>query len=203
MTRLLRAHMPVDTVELAYALIGTRLIRQTEAGRSGGRIVEVEAYPPGDPASHAFAGERPRCAAMFLGHWYLYVYLIYGVSWCANVVSEAHGVGAAVLLRALEPDDGLELIAERRAGVRPVDFARGPGRLAAALAIGKAQNGLDLDAAAELWLEPGRPAARIASSPRIGITRAAEAPLRFFDADSPAISGSPRRNALAAARDGA
>ena len=107
--RLSRGDLPVDTVELARYLVGKVIVHDTSNGRLSGRIVETEAYPVGDAAGHAFRGRTPRNSPLFLERGHAYVYLAYGVSFLLNVTSERPGVGAGVLLRAIEPLDGFEL----------------------------------------------------------------------------------------------
>jgi DNA-3-methyladenine glycosylase len=185
--RLRRADLPADTVALARYLIGKTLTHDRPEGRASGRIVETEAYPPGDPAAHAFIGLTDRNRSLFRERGYSYVYLGYGVSWLANVSSETEGVGAGVLLRALEPLEGMDLMLDRR-GRLPL--ATGPGRLCTALGIDRRQDGLDLCGAGPLWLGPAaQPAGEVGVSVRIGITKAAEAPLRFFERGNPYLSG--------------
>jgi DNA-3-methyladenine glycosylase len=189
-----RGFYELPTVELARALIGCTLVHETRAGRLAGRIVETEAYPPGDAAGHAFRGPTPRHQALYLERGHAYVYLAYGISLMCNVSSEAAGVGAGVLLRALEPLEGIALMEARRGTTRRLDLTRGPGRLAAALAIDRGLNGVDLCAPGPLWLAvgpPGKPGP-IGRSPRIGITREIERPWRFYERGSPFVSGPAR-----------
>jgi len=178
----------------------------------GGRIVETEAYAPGDRASHSFSGRTARNAVMFGPPGHLYVYFTYGMHFCANLVCEGEGVGAAVLVRALEPSAGLERMAERRGPVsRRTDgsvdlrlLCSGPARLTQALAIGRAQNGLPA------WREPllvlprpgvapddsatwSGPAPEIVATPRIGVG-GDSLPWRFVDARSAFLSRSLRRS---------
>lgn len=131
---------------------------------------------------------------MFLRPFHAYVYRIYGTSFCVNVTSETAGAGAAVLIRALEPLEGLALMEARRSTERMRDLARGPGRLCQALAIDLRDDGADLIAGKQLWLAAPRErdAPAVGSSVRIGITKAAERQLRFFERDNPFVSG-PRR----------
>jgi DNA-3-methyladenine glycosylase len=184
-----RSQLPSDTIELARFLIGRWLVRTSIEGVTAGRIVETEAYPVGDSASHAFAGPAKRARAMFLNLGHAYVYLIYGSSYCVNVVSERAEIGAAVLIRALEPLVGIELMTARRGCVRPVDLVRGPGRLTAALAIDLSLDGCDLCAPGPLFLSDGTTGAGVKLSRRIGLTRNAEARLRFYEAGSAFLSG--------------
>ena len=190
---LARPDLPVGTVELARYLIGKIVVRQTAGGVLAGRIVEIEAYPPGDAAGHAYRGETARNRALFLGPGHAYVYLAYGVSWMLNVSSEAACVGAGVLIRALEPLEGIDAMRRNR-GVQALrDLARGPGRLAAALDIDRRLDGVDLCRAGPLWLahDPSD-APDIGTSTRIGLTKEANRPLRFYVRGSPFVSG-PKR----------
>src|ERR1700678_2820023 len=120
--RLRRTELPVDTVQLARYLVGKVVVHDTDDGRLSGRIVETEAYPVGDSASHAFRGETRRNSSLFLGHGHAYVYFTYGSSFMLNVSSEVAGVGAGVLLRALEPLEGIDLMQCSRAVTRLIDF---------------------------------------------------------------------------------
>ena len=193
MTRLrhLRAHeLPAGTIDLAKALIGCVLVRESPLGRSAGRIVETEAYVVGDPASHAYRGKSRRNASMFLGPHRAYVYKIYGTSFCVNVTSERENEGGAVLVRALEPVEGLELMGERRATARAIDLCRGPGRLCQALDIDVELDGIDLLRSRKLWLAASSSdPRRIGTSRRIGISKASRRRLRFFERGSPFVSG--------------
>jgi DNA-3-methyladenine glycosylase len=188
-----RSALPTDTAALARFLIGATLVRETERGRMAGRIVETEAYLPGDAASHAYRGPSPRNASMFLERGHAYVYIAYGVWPALNVSSETSGIGAGVLLRALEPITGVDVMRQNRGSEKLVDLARGPGRLATALAVGTELNGIDLCLPGPLFLAaPLRPVTGIGTSVRIGITKEADRPLRFFERDSRFVSG-PRR----------
>ncbi|HEX4745936.1 MAG TPA: DNA-3-methyladenine glycosylase [Gaiellaceae bacterium] len=172
-----------DARSLAHDLIGWTLL----VDGVGGVIVETEAYEPDDPASHSFAGKTRRNATMFGPPGRLYVYRSYGIHWCANVVCAEDGVGAAVLLRALEPTAGIERMRARR-GLDDVRLlAAGPGRLTQALAITAAHDGYDLGSSAFL-LEPPTAPVDVVCSPRVGITRAAELPWRYTLAGSSFVS---------------
>jgi DNA-3-methyladenine glycosylase len=186
-------------VALARFLIGKIVVRELPGSRLSGRIVETEAYPPRDPAAHHFRGPTPRNRTMFLGRGYAYVYFTYGNHFMLNVSAEAPGTGGGVLIRALEPLEGIEQMERRRKTTRPLDLTRGPGRLASALHIDRSLDGTDLCAPGPLWLgafarrpttELGR--ALLGKSKRIGITRAAHRLLRFYQRASPFVSG-PRR----------
>ena len=195
-----RADLPADTGDLARFLVGKALVHVTPDGPTARRIVETEAYPVGDASSHAFRGPTARNQSMFLERGHAYVYQIHRQN-CLNVTSEGPGVGAAVLIRALEPLVGLELMVARRGADRPLDLARGPGRLCAAMAIDRRRDGLDLCAPGELWLAPSdRAAAEIGHSVRIGLTREVERPLRFFEIGSPYVSGPKRLNGSESSR---
>jgi DNA-3-methyladenine glycosylase len=185
-----RAELPVDTARLARFLIGKLVVRALAEGVAGGRIVETEAYDIGDPAGHAYRGVTPRNRALFLERGHAYVYLAYGTSFMLNVSSEAPGVGAGVLIRAIEPTEGVALMRRHRGIERVRDLARGPGRLCAALAIDRQLDGVDLCQVGPLWLgTDGRASDELGQSKRIGITRAADSPLRFYVRSNPFVSG--------------
>lgn len=188
--RLRRAELPSETVELARWLIGRVVVREWRGERLAGRIVETEAYPPGDAAGHAFIGETPRNRSLFLRRGHSYVYFCYGCWHLLNVSSEEAGVGAGVLVRGLEPIAGVATMQRLRGRARATDLARGPGRLAQALAVDLRQDGLDLCAPGPLWLAAGGAPAAIGESVRIGITRDAHRVLRFYERGNPHVSGS-------------
>ncbi|HEY8312785.1 MAG TPA: DNA-3-methyladenine glycosylase [Candidatus Baltobacteraceae bacterium] len=188
--RIVPGELPIGTMQLAKALIGCVLVRDCPDGRAAGRIIEVEAYTPKDPASHAYRGKTPRNAAMFGGPHRAYVYLIYGTSYCVNVTGESAGVGAAVLLRALEPLVGIGIMESRRGTTRVRDLCRGPGRLAQALAIDRSQDGADLLNGTALWLARAQEIPeRIGVSTRIGLTKASQRLRRFYEPNNPFVSG--------------
>ena len=185
-----RAELPVDTVQLARFLIGKMLVRVLAEGVAGGRIVETEAYGIGDAAGHAYGGITRRNRALFLERGHAYVYLAYGSSFMLNVSSETPGVGAGVLIRAIEPTDGITTMQRHRGTELVRDLARGPGRLSAALEIDRRLDGIDLCRAGPLWLgSDGRASGEIGQSKRIGITRAADSLLRFYVRGSRFVSG--------------
>jgi DNA-3-methyladenine glycosylase len=185
-----RAELPVDTARLARFLIGKMLVRMLAEGVAGGRIVETEAYVIGDPAGHAYRGITPRNRALFLERGHAYVYLAYGSSFMLNVTSETPGLGAGVLIRAIEPTEGITIMQRNRGTERVRDLARGPGRLSAALGIDRRLDGIDLCRAGPLWLgSDGRASVEIGQSRRIGITRAADSPLRFYARGNWFVSG--------------
>lgn len=191
--RIQRSELPEDTVELSLFLIGKVVVHELPAGRVSGRIVETEAYPPGDPAGHHFRGPTPRIRSMYLAPGHVYVFFNYGAHFMLNVVSERPETAAAILIRALEPLEGIEIMQRRRKTTELRDLTRGPGRLAQALEIDRRHDGVDLCANEKLWLGAiDYPVAGIGKSVRIGITRAADKLLRFFERGNPFVSG-PKR----------
>src|SRR5580692_6539350 len=139
-----RSELPADTARLARYLIGKTLVHESPDGVLSGRIVETEAYLEGDAAAHSFRGPTPRNRSMYLRRGHAYVYFIYGFWHCLNVSGGAEGEGAAVLLRALEPVEGIDLMRARRPGARLHRLAAGPGCLATALGIDREFDGMDL-----------------------------------------------------------
>lgn len=191
-----RIDLPIDTTRLARFLIGKTLVHDLPEGRLSGRIVETEAYGVGDAAGHAFRGRSQRNRSLFLERGHAYVYLAYGLHFMLNITGEVSGVGAGVLLRALEPLEGIDLMRLRRGQAPLIDLARGPGRLAQAMGIGLRHDGLDLCALGPLWLgDSVRPTGVLGRSERIGISRATQRLLRFYERDSPYVSGSRRSTA--------
>jgi DNA-3-methyladenine glycosylase len=185
-----RAELPVDTVQLARFLIGKLVLRNLPEGVTGGRIVETEAFDIGDEAGHAYRGITKRNRALFLAHGHAYVYLAYGISFMLNVSSEAPGIGAGVLIRAIEPTDSITIMAQNRGTERVRDLARGPGRLCAALRIDRQLDGIDLCQPGPLWLaSDGQSPGEIGQGKRIGITRAADSKLRFYLRGNRFVSG--------------
>jgi DNA-3-methyladenine glycosylase len=185
--------LPSDTAELARYLIGKTIVRNTGRNRISGRIVETEAYPPGDRSGHAYRGRTARNQCLFWDRGFAYVYFIYGTSYMLNVSAEEPGIGAGVLLRAIEPLEGINLMKRLRKTDKPTDLARGPGRLAVALQIDQRLDGVDLCADGPLWLGTAvRESAWVSTTVRIGVTHEKNRRLRFFEADSPFVSG-PRK----------
>jgi DNA-3-methyladenine glycosylase len=177
------------------------LVCDSAEGRVAGLIVETEAYRAAvDPASHAWRGRTARNAVMFGPPGHAYVYFIYGAHFCVNLVTEREGSAAAVLIRALEPREGLTLMARRR-GITPGPaLARGPGNVGRALGLTRAHNGVDLTRG-PLWVADApreREGFKVARSPRIGLRLGAETPWRFFLAGHPCVSG-PRGRARSTA----
>jgi DNA-3-methyladenine glycosylase len=185
-----RAELPEDTAALARYLIGRLVMRELPEGIVSGRIVETEAYVVGDAAGHGYRGMTPRNRSLFLGPGHAYVYLAYGVSWMLNVSSDKAGTGTGVLIRALEPLEGIPLMQQNRGVQRLRDLARGPGRLAQALRIDRSLDGLDLCKQGPLWLARGEhQAGDIGQGIRIGITKDADRSLRFYVRGSAFVSG--------------
>jgi len=185
-----RLELPTDTATLASYLIGKVLVRELPEGVVSGRIVETEAYIVGDAAGHAYRGMTQRNCSLFLERGRAYVYLAYGSAYMLNVSSETPGVGAGVLVRALEPLEGIPIMRLNRGVRRLRDLTRGPGRLASALQIDLRLDGLDLCQQGPLWLgyddhEPGE----LGQSIRIGISRDVNRLLRFYLRGSPFVSG--------------
>jgi DNA-3-methyladenine glycosylase len=178
--RLGRAFFARDTVTVARALLGQRLVRVAADMRLSGLVCEAEAYAgPDDRASHAYR-RTPRSAIMYGPPGHAYVYFIYGMYFCLNAVTEVDGHPGAVLLRGLLPVDGIETMRDRRPDVRDSQLADGPGKLCAALGISGAQNGLDLCSSDELFLEAGAavPEEEVVVTPRVGVRGDAGAVLR-------------------------
>ena len=185
-----RGELPVDTVELARYLIGKVLVRDTDSIRLSGRIVETEAYPVGDAAGHAFHGKTRRNRSLFLERGRAYVYFTYGSSFLLNVTSEAPGVGGGVLLRAIEPLEGIDVMAGFSDTTRMADVGRGPGRLTKALQVDLRQDGLDLCAPGPLWLAATEQrTGTIGKTVRVGITRNVHRLLRFYERGNAHVSG--------------
>jgi DNA-3-methyladenine glycosylase len=189
--RLERDDLPHETTALARALIGKLLVRVYRGVTLAGRIVETEAYFPADPASHAFRGVTRRNRVMFGPPLHAYVYFIYGANWCLNVTAEGEGIGAAALVRACEPLLGLDRMRKLRGrdGLRDRDLARGPGNLCRAFGIGPKLDGEDLARSSALWLADDGGVAEIGVSARIGVSKAADAPLRFYARGNLSVSG--------------
>lgn len=198
-----RAELPCETLALARFLIGKIVVHDLPKGRLSGRIVETEGYPPGDPAGHHFRGPTKRNHSLFLRPGHVYVYFNYGMHFMLNVSSEPAGVGGGVLIRAIEPLEGVELMQRHRKTLRLLDLTRGPGRLAAALRIDRRLDGLDLFARGPLWLgvvkrkksaatSAAETEISVGTTVRIGITHWADRPFRFYERGNPFVSG-PKR----------
>ncbi|MCD6288140.1 MAG: DNA-3-methyladenine glycosylase [Candidatus Hydrogenedentes bacterium] len=175
------------TRDVARALLGCVLFRVTEHGRVAGRIVETEAYVDDDPANHASRGKTKRNASMFGPPGHAYVYRIHQV-FCLNIVTRPEGVGEAVLIRAVEPTEGLDIMAARRKTDKPRLLASGPGRLCQAFDIDKSLDGMPLDGDGLGLYRADPPVTQIVTRPRVGISRGVDKPLRFYIADNEYIS---------------
>lgn len=195
-----------DTLTVAQDLLNCLLCYQSPQGLLVGRITETEAYTPNDPASHSFRGKTDRNAAMFLTGGHAYLYFIYGMYYCLNAVTEEEGVGSAVLIRAVEPLEGLAVMAKNRGQAEPKRLERwsreyirqgrnlcgGPGKLCQAFGLTQAQNRLLLTTQETLWIAEPQPAynsmGEMCATPRIGIAKATERLWRFHIANEPFLS---------------
>ena len=191
MPHLSRRSLPADTRALARFLIGKRLVHLTRAGRLSGRIVETEAYPPGDPTGYARFGLTSSNAPLFDTRGTVYIRMLYGTCLTLDLAAEARGVGAAVLIRAVEPEEGVELMQRNRPGASHRDLARGPGRLCAAFGITRELNGMDLCGGGPLWLERVPNPAIVQVATRIGLSRDMHRRLRFLERGSRFVSVPP------------
>lgn len=197
MTQLQREFFERDTLDVARDLLGQMLVHEVDGYRVAGRVVECEAYTGwGDMASHGYRGPTPRNAVMFGTPGVSYIYLIYGMYWLLNVVAKPPGVDypAAVLLRAVEPVEGLDYMAAQRDGRRQTEWTSGPGRLTMALGIDRSLHGLDLTApGSPLRFETGEPLPddAVVTGPRIGLNVPEpwfSQPWRFWERSNPYVS---------------
>jgi len=195
LARLRRTFFARYTPTVAKALLGCELVRVVEGERLSGRIVETEAYRGGrDPASHAFRGLTGRNRVMFGEAGHAYVYFTYGNHWMLNMTTEREGIPGAVLIRAIEPVEGIATMKRRRRLSSVVGLASGPGKLTKAFAIDKELNGEDLVRSPRLFVEGGKEPGIVGSSSRIGISEGAELRWRFFVEGNPFVSrGRPSR----------
>ena len=181
MARLDRGFFERRTPEVARALLGNLVVHVVDGRRLSGRILEVEAYRgKDDPASHAFKGRTGRNAVMFGEGGHAYIYFSYGSHWCLNVTTERPGAPGAVLIRAVEPVEGVALMRKNRGSPPERSLADGPGKLTRALGIDSTLNGEDMVTSERLFIETGEVPARVGSSPRIGITKGTDREWRFF-----------------------
>ena len=183
-----------DVLAAAWRLLGTELVADTADGEVRVRVVEVEAYRGADdPGSHCYRGRTPRNAVMWGPAGHLYVYFVYGMHFCANVVCLADGVAGAVLLRAGEvlSDPGVAHVRRPTARGRDAELARGPARLCTLLGLDREHNGVDvLDPSSPVRLETGEPVpdADVRTGPRVGVAAGQQRPWRFWVAGSPAVT---------------
>lgn len=175
-----------NSVNAAKDLLGWKLVHESEAGRTSGYIVETEAYDSADEASHSFRGETTRTAVMFGPAGKLYVYFSYGMHYCMNIVTGPEGDGQAVLIRALEPCEGIDLMTKRRGNKS--NLANGPARLTQAMGIDLSFNGGDVLSGSKVWIEPGFEPEAITETTRIGISKAKDKLWRFYISGNPHIS---------------
>lgn len=171
----------------AKSLLGWKLVHVSSEGLTAGIIVETEAYGMEDPASHAFSGPGARNAAMFERAGTVYVYFTYGMHYCVNIVTGEKGQGQGVLIRALEPIEGLELMKRRRKRIGPTELTNGPAKLTQAMGITKLQNGINIEDGI-LGLESGYSPQQIVQTTRIGISKAIDQPWRFYIGDNAFVS---------------
>lgn len=188
-----RDHLAQGALAVAPTLLGGVVVHRTPEGAVAVRLTEVEAYEGADdPGSHGYRGRTPRTEVMFGPAGHLYVYFSYGMHWCANLVCGPEGRASAVLLRAGEVVEGLELARSRRPSARADrELARGPARLAGALGLTGAHDGLDVcDPVSPLTVlvAPAAPDGRVRTGPRVGLSRAAERPWRFWLDGEPSVS---------------
>lgn len=182
-----------DTITVARKLLGAYLVHESEWGITSGRIVETEAYLWGDPACHAYRRQTKRNATMFGPPGHAYVYQIYGLHHCINVVTAPVGVGEAVLIRALQPIDGIELMQRRRGMAEIKKLCNGPGKLVQAMGITRAMDGISLLTSACYIISPAtfpehQQPFDIVTTTRIGITQGTDLPYRYYIAQSPFVS---------------
>jgi DNA-3-methyladenine glycosylase len=177
------------SLEVAPRLLGCILEREINGRIVSGRIVETEAYDQNDAASHSYRGQTPRTDIMFGPAGFLYVYFTYGMHYCCNVVTGQPGEGSAVLIRALEPLEGEDIMSANRHTLSGHTLTNGPAKLCQALNIKKELNGHDLmKSPLKLVLQPPQKAEDIVQTTRIGITQAKDAPLRFYLKGNPFVS---------------
>ena len=189
MKSLTKSFFKKDTLEIAKALLGCYLVNETKQGKTIGKIVETEAYLADDPASHSFNGKTKRNEAMFGPSGKAYVYFTYGMYNCFNIVTKEKGIGEAVLIRALEPLSGIELMKERRKTENLKNLCSGPAKLVQAMGISKEHNGVDL-LNGKLQICKGKSIIKgsIIKTKRIGISKGVNLPYRFYIKDSSFVS---------------
>jgi DNA-3-methyladenine glycosylase len=177
-----------DATLAAPALLGWLLVHDSTEGRTSGYITETEAYMSSDAASHSYRGKTPRTEIMFGPPGYLYVYFTYGMHYCVNIVTGPEGNGQGVLIRALEPVDGIDIMAKRRGIMNEIGLTNGPAKLAQAMGFGRQHNGQYALGDGSIKLLPGNKPHKIVQAKRIGITREVDKLWRFYIEGSPYIS---------------
>lgn len=180
--------LSLPTLEVAKALLGCRLIHASEEGLTSGIIVETEAYLRDDPASHSFRRMTTRTAPMFDKAGTIYVYQIYGVHFCANITTNETGIGEAVLLRALQPVEGIEIMQKRRKNTDIKSLCSGPGKLVEAMGIKKTMNNWVVNESPIQLIAPAGNNPEVHITTRIGITLAKDLNYRFYLKNNPFIS---------------
>ena len=194
MPRCRRSFFTRPTLAVAHDLIGTILCTRHRGVVTAGRIIEVEAYHYSEPASHTFRGRTRRNASMYLEGGHCYIYFIYGMHYCMNIVTESEGVGAGILIRSLQPLTGIEVMKKRRRVAHIDMLTSGPGKICQALGIRPELQGEDLTTSRTIWLERDRQIhkLKVKRTPRIGISRARHLPWRFVldvRTEKPGMSG--------------
>lgn len=177
-----------STIEVAKALLGCYLINETKEGTTIGKIVETEAYLSNDPASHSFNGKTKRNEPMFSHPGTIYIYFTYGMYHCFNIATKEKGIGEAVLIRSLEPIKGIELMKKRRKTDNIKELCNGPAKLVQALGISKELNNSQINSSSLKILQPDDNKIKIIKTRRVGISKGADLPLRFFIKDNNFIS---------------
>lgn len=177
-----------SSLSAAPALLGWLLVHTSPEGTTSGYVVETECYNAEDAASHSFKGKTPRTEVMFGPAGYLYVYFTYGMHYCVNIVTGPEGSGQAVLIRALQPVDGLDIMRKRRGNVADTQLTNGPAKLTQAMAINKAHNGAYVLGNGEFKLLSGLKPHTVRQTTRIGITKEIDKPWRFYIAGNPYVS---------------
>ncbi len=177
-----------EALQAAPDLLGYRLVHESDDGLTSGIIVETEAYTAEDPASHTFRGPTARNAVMFGPAGHAYIYFTYGMHYCFNVVTGKDGQGQGVLIRALEPIEGISLMKQRRSIEDERQLTNGPAKLVQSMGIAKADYGANLLDGGKLRLEPGIKPSKISQTKRVGIKQAVDHPWRFYISDNPYIS---------------
>lgn len=174
---------------VAPRLLGCEIVRELDGHILRARIVETEAYDQTDAASHSYRGQTPRTDVMFGSAGHLYVYFTYGMHFCCNVVAGGEGHGAAVLIRAVEPLEGQEIMSQNRRGITGENITNGPAKFCQAFQIDKRFNGHNLrKAPIKLLIKPPLPQQKVVQTTRIGISQAADVPWRFYEKDNSFVS---------------
>ncbi|MBX4196015.1 DNA-3-methyladenine glycosylase [Candidatus Pacearchaeota archaeon] len=175
-----------STIQVAKDMLGCYIVSESKEGRTVGKIVETEAYLSDDPGSHTFKGKTKRNEVMFGPPGRAYVYFIYGAHHCINIVTQKAGMGEAVLIRALEPISGIDIMKKRRGKEDIYELCSGPGKLVVALGIDKTFNGLELNKRIKMLEQQEKPT--IVATTRVGLSNGKDLPYRFYIRDNPFIS---------------